>query len=210
MPITLVLADDHPLILSGLEQVLSPEKGFRTLALCADGHETLEAVGRHQPDVLVLDLCIPPKDGLAVMRELRTAALSTRVVVLTAAQNQEMVIEAMYLGARGVVLKQMAPRLLIECIRKVHAGGEWLETRAVGRILEHFRQRETRNNAGVLTRRELDVARMVARGLNNETIAEKLSMGEGTVKVHLHHIYEKLELDGRSALLIYGREQGWV
>ena len=211
MPITLVLADEHPLILIGLEQVFAREQDLRVLARCTNGQETLQATRRHRPDVLVLDLHLPGKDGLTVLHELRMAGFPTRVVVLTATRNGEEVIDAMRLGARGVVLKEMPPQRLIQCIRKVHAGGDWLETRTVGRILERIRGRETGTElgAGPLSRRELEVARLAARGLSNVAIAEMLSITEGTIKVHLHHIYAKLGLDGRLALLIYGRERGW-
>jgi DNA-binding NarL/FixJ family response regulator len=212
MPITLVAADHHPLILIGLEQLCSREEDLRVLARCADGHETLKAVHRHQPDILVLDFRMPHKDGLEVLREMRTAGLPTRVIFLTTALNNEKVMEAIRLGARGVVLKEMAPQFLIQCIRRVHAGGEWLETRAVGHILERMRrQQEAQTQCGTvgLTRRETEIARLVVQGLNNQAISKALSIGVGTIKVHLHSVYDKLNLDGRLSLLIYARDQ-WV
>ena len=111
----------------------------------------------------------------------------------------------------------MAPKLLVQCIRKVHAGGEWLETRSVGRLLGRIRQRRIRQrdikaqgDGGVLTRRELEILHMVARGLRNQAIGKRLSIGEGTVKVHVHHIYAKLKVTSRVALLLHAREKGWV
>lgn len=214
MSITMVLADDQPLILIGLEQVFAPEQDFRVLARCTNGQEALHATRQHRPDVLVLELHLPVKDGLLVLHELRIAECPTRVVVLTATpngRNGEEVIEAMRLGARGVVLKEMPPQRLIQCIRKVHAGGEWIETCSIGRILERIRGRESgvERSVEVLTARELEIARLAARGLSNEAMAKLLSIGVGTIKIHLHHVYDKLGLNGRLALLIYGRERGW-
>lgn len=210
MLITLVAADHHPLILIGLEQLCSREPDLRVLARCADGHETLEAVRTHQPDILVLDFRLPHKDGLDVLREMRMEGLLTRVVFLTAALNNEKVLEAIRLGARGVVLKEMAPQFLVRCIRKVHAGGEWLETHAMGHILERIRRQQEATQSGTvaLTRRETEIARLVAQGHSNQAISNALSIGVGTIKAHLHSVYDKLNLDGRLSLLIYARDQG--
>jgi len=212
VPIRLVLADDHPLILVGLEQLLSLEPDFTVLACCGTGAETLQAVRQHRPDVLVLDIRMPGKDGLGVLRELQEEEIPTRVVILTAALAEDELLEATRLGVRGVVLKEMAPRLLVRCLRKVHAGGEWLERHAIGCALEKLLQREAgaQRLAHVLTARELEIVRLVASGRHNREIAQQLSLSEGTVKLHLHHIYEKLKLDGRVALMLYAQSQGLV
>jgi DNA-binding NarL/FixJ family response regulator len=208
--VTLVLADNQPIILYGLEQLFAREQGFHVLVSCATGEETLKAVRRHRPAVLVLGLGLP---GLTVLRELRAEGLPTRVVVFSQPPLDEgQIAEAIHLGARGVVLKDMAPKLLVQCIRKVHAGGEWIETRSVARVLGRIRQREIKaqGDDAVLTRRELEVVHLVARGLSNKAIGKRLSIGEGTVKVHVHHIYAKLKVASRVALLLYAREKGWV
>ena len=126
--------------------------------------------------------------------------------------DEQEIAEAIRLGARGVVLKEMAPRLLLQCIRKVHAGGEWIETRSVTSLLGRIRQREIKaqGDGAVLTRRELEVVHLVARGLSNKAIGKRLSISEGTVKAHVHHIYAKLKLASRVALLLHAREKGWV
>ena len=131
MPITLVIADDHPLILDAMENLFRLEKDLKVVARCLDGDEALKAVRRHQPDILVLAIQMPAKDGLGVLREMRKEQLPTRVVVLTAALDDEGVTKAVRLGVRGLVLKELAPKLLVECIRKVHAGELWLEKRSV-------------------------------------------------------------------------------
>jgi two-component system, NarL family, nitrate/nitrite response regulator NarL len=212
LPIALVLADDHPLILAGLEQLFSLEHDFTLLARCMSGEETLQAVRQYRPDVLVQDIHISGKDGLTVLREMQREKLATKVVILTAALNGDEALEALRLGVRGVVLKEMAPQLLVQCIRKVHVGGEWLEKRSVGRALEKILRGESgaQQLARVLTPREMTIVRMVATGLRNKAIADSLSISEGTVKIHLHHIYEKLKVDGRIALICYAQHQGFV
>ena len=207
MPISLVLVDDHPLILDGLRSLFRQEADFDVVAECSNGAQALEAARRRQPDVLVLDLRMKEVDGLAVLRSIANEALPTRVVVLTAALDEDQVVEAIRLGAKGIVLKEMAPRLLVQCIREVHAGGEWLDIAPVGRALGHLLSREANEQALNLTDRELDVIRFVSKGLQNKDIASELGISEGTVKIHVHHIYAKLGLSNRVELAVYAREK---
>jgi DNA-binding NarL/FixJ family response regulator len=199
MPIRIVLADDHCLLLQGLELLLRQESDFQVLACCRDGEETLCAVRQYRPDVVILDILMPGKDGLAVLRELQREELPTRAILLTAALNEENMLEAMRLGVAGVMLKEMTVPLLIQCIRKVYAGDQWLEKRSISRALDKMLRREAdaRDIAKVLTPREIEVVRLVATGLRNKEIAERLTISEGTVKIHLHNSYEKLDVDSR-------------
>jgi DNA-binding NarL/FixJ family response regulator len=212
MPIRLVLADDHPLLLDGLENLFGLEQDIQVLARCGDGVETLRAVREHQPDILILDLRMPRMDGVAVLRAMKKEKLRTRVVLLTVALDEDEVLEAIRLGVRGVVLKEMAPQLMVQCVRKVHAGGEWLERTSVGRALEKMLRREAgaQHIAGLLTPREIEIVRLVASGRRNKAIAETLAISEGTVKLHLHNIYGKLGVDGRVALTLYAQNKGLV
>jgi DNA-binding NarL/FixJ family response regulator len=212
MTISLVLADDHRIVLDGLVQLFSLEQDFTILACCMNGEQALAAVRQHRPDILILDLRMPGKDGLAVLRALQQERLPTRTVLMTAALDEDEVLEAIRLGVRGVVLKDMAPPLLVQCVRKVHAGGEWLEKHSVARALEKLLKREAgvQQLAGVLTSREIEMVRMVASGLRNKQIAAKLSITEGTVKIHLHNIYEKLGVKGRTELILYAQDKGLV
>jgi DNA-binding NarL/FixJ family response regulator len=207
MPITLVLADDHPIVLEGLQQLLALEPDFEVLARCGDGEAALAAVRRHRPDILVLDLQMPVKNGLAVLRELRGEELPTRVVVLTASLGADDVLEAVRLGAQGLVLKDMASHLLVQCIRAVVAGERWLERKTMSGALERLMAREdaATRAAGLLTARELAVVRLVAKGRRNKEIARELAITEGTVKIHLHNIYKKLGVDSRIALTLWAQ-----
>ena len=208
--IRLVLADDHPLVLKGLAQLCREEPDFEVVAECTDGLEAVAAVRGRHPDVLVLDLRMPRVTGLDVLAQLQEDAVRPPVVLLTANLTDDEVLQAMRLGVRGVVLKEMAPALLVQCIRKVHAGGQWLEKESVGRALDRMLKQEEAHQRiqNLLTAREFEVLKLVISGLSNADVADRLCVSEGTVKSHLHTIYDKLELRGRMQLMLFAQENG--
>lgn len=212
LTIRLVLADDHPLILEGLQRVLEAETDCEIVARCANGREALEAVRRHTPDILILDSRMPVLDGPAVLRELVQERSPTRVILLAEAKDEEILQEAIHLGARGFLLKEMPLSSLPSCIRRVHAGERWLERRSASQALEKLLGRAAGARAieKLLTRREFEILRLLCQGLRNKEIAGALSIGEATVKVHLRHISEKLHVKGRMALLRYSEGRGLV
>jgi len=211
-PIHVVLADDHPLMLKAVDDLLRAEGGFAVDAQCPDGEAALRAVRVHRPDILVLDVRMPQRDGISVIRAIKSEQLPTRVVLLAAVLDDEQMLEATRLGVGGIVLKEMAPRFLIQCIRKVHAGEQWLERRTAARAFEMLLRREAgaREVGALLTAREIDVLRLTAEGLRNRLIAERLNVSEGTVKSHLHSIYQKIEVRSRAELIVYCREKGLI
>ena len=212
MPINIVLADDHPIVPDGLENLFRLEPDFRVVARCVNGEESLAAVRRHRPDVLILDIHMPRNDGLTVVRELRREKLQTQVVLLAAALEDEEVMEALRLGVRGMLLKELAPQMVIRCVRKVYAGEQWIEKQSFGRALDSLLRREAgeREAAGVLTPREIEMVRMVARGLRNKEMSEQLAISEGTVKIHLHNIYRKLKVENRVELILFAQSKRLV
>ena len=212
MAIRLVLADDHPLILNGLTGLFSFEADFEVLASCSNGDDALDEIRSQRPDVAVLDIRMPGLSGIEVARKVSDERLGARLVLLTAALEDEDMLDAVMLGIQGVVLKEMAPQFLVQCIRKVHAGEQWLERRSAKQALEKLLKREAggREVVGLLTQREIELVRMVAGGSRNREIADRLCISEGTVKVHLHNIYQKINVDGRVALLRYAQEKGLV
>ena len=209
MSITLILADDHPLILDGLENLFRVEKDFKVMARCLDGEEALVALRKHKPDILVLDIRMPGKGGLGVLQAMRDESLLTPVVLLTAAVDEEELVEAIRLGVRGLVLKELAPKLLVHCVREVYAGRLWLEQHSVSTALQKLLRRESARQeaAQLLTAREIEIVKHVAAGLRNIEIAKQLFITEGTVKIHLHNIYQKLNLDSRTKLTRYAQEK---
>jgi two-component system, NarL family, nitrate/nitrite response regulator NarL len=210
--IRLVLADDHPIVLHGLQQLFARQGDFTVVAACADGATAVDAVRTHRPDVLVLDLRMSPMNGLDVLRALAKERLQTRTVLLTAAITDEEVVESMRLGAMGLVLKEASPDALLDCVRRVDRGEQWIERETVTQAFKSVLKREAAaaNVSTPLTPREVEIVRMVAHGLRNKAIAERLSISEGTVKVHLHNIYEKLGVDGRLELVLCAQEKGLV
>lgn len=205
MKIRTVIADDHAIVLEGLEQILRLEEDIELVARCIDGEQALKTVRSFRPDVLVLDLRMPVMDGLAVLREIKREGLPTKVVLLTAGLDDDEMIKAVRFGVSGVILKVMASRLLIQCIRTVAEGGRWIEKDSEARPV----QRTTMDPHGTgLSPREIEVVRMVSRGMRNRQIAQELFISEATVKVHLHNVYEKLSLKSRVELGLFAREKG--
>ena len=212
MAITLVLADDHPIVLDGLEQLFRLEPDFEVVARCRNGEEALAALRNLQPDLLILDIRMPVLDGLEVLAAHELEKLPTRVIVLTAAIEPQQVLAALRHGVRGLVLKELAPELLVETARKVHAGEHCFDSAVVGQAVQSSALREEAANriGRLLTPREREILSMVASGLRNRAIGERLSISEGTVKLHLHHIYEKLSVDGRLELILYAQKHRLV
>ena len=210
--IRVVIADDHPLVLNGLDHLLQQHSEFQVLDRCSTGRHAIDAVRQHRPDILVLDLHLPDMTGLEVLRDLRGVDSPPRTVLLTAHLDEDEMIEALRLDVRGVILKEMTMKMLVECLRRVHAGGQWLEKDAAARAMAKLVRREAqaREVAGILTPREIEVVRHVARGGSNKEIAEKLFIAEGTVKIHLHNIYEKLKVNRRTELVHFASEHGLV
>ena len=210
--ISLVLADDHPIVLHGLCDLFEGEPGFKVVDRCANAADALRAVRRHGPDILVLDLRLPDQDGLTVLRTLKAEQLPTRTVILSAFVDERTLVEAVRLGAAGIVLKDSAPARLVECVRRVHAGNVWFDSQLMATSLDRtVREAEAwRTARAVLTDREVEIVRMVSKGLRNKAIAGALELSEGTVKVHLHNIFKKLNLQNRVELVRYAQDQGLV
>lgn len=212
MTIRIIVADDHPFILDALDQLFRGEADCEVVARALNGEEALRAVEKYQPDVLVLDVRMPQVDGIELLRILHERQMTTRVVLLTASLDDARLLEAFRLGACGLVLKESAPRLLVQSVRQVSNGEQSWNGKAIAGALRLVLQREQAVAAAssTLTPREVEVTRMVAAGLRNKEIAARLEITEGTVKFHLHGIYEKLQIDGRYALMNYARDHGLV
>jgi two-component system nitrate/nitrite response regulator NarL len=201
--IRIALVDDHPITLAGLHSLLSGERDFTVVARCVDGYDAVRAIRTYEPDVLVVDQDMPVLDGVALLKQLRTSGDQTPVVLLATANNQKLT-EALSFEVEGIVFKHSDPKHLIRCLREVHAGRRWLDSSlssysdlaAGGPVLDN-----------TLTRRQIEVARAAVSGLSNKELAQRLGVSEGTIKNHLHAIYERLQLDGRLALLLYLKEK---
>lgn len=212
MSITVIAADAHPIFLMGLEQLFSTEMDMTLLARCSTAVETLREVQRHNPDILLIDVHLPDRNGMALISDLKNSSLKVKVVILSHALNEEQTVEALRLGVQGVVLKTMPKHLLVQCLHKVAAGGVWMEKESIGLAFEKMLRREAgmRRLATILTPRETEVMGQVAQGLSNRQIAKGLHVTEGTIKIHIHNIYGKLGINNRVDLTLYAQKKGVV
>jgi DNA-binding NarL/FixJ family response regulator len=205
-----IIADPHPVFLLGMEQLLRSEADFTLLGCCTTKEEALRKIQEEAPDLLILNPLLRDRTGLELIRELRERKLPIRIVVLAAALDDEQTIEIMRLGVQGMLLKNMSTTLLLQCLRKVAAGGQWLEQKSLNQAFEKLLHREAgiRRVATILTEREIEIMRLVAQGLSNLEIGERLVIGEGTVKAHVHNIYSKLGIKNRVDLTLYAQKKG--
>jgi len=210
MSVTVVATDPHPIFLLGLEQLFSTEMNMSLLAGCSTAAETLREVQRHNPDILMIDIRLPDRNGMELISELKNSSLKVKVVILAHALDEEQTIEALRLGVQGVVLKTMPKHLVVQCLHKVAAGGIWMEKESIGLAFEKMLRREAgmRRLATILTQRETEVMGQVAQGLSNRQIAEELHVTEGTIKIHVHNIYGKLGINNRVDLTLYAQKKG--
>jgi two-component system response regulator NreC len=207
-PITVVLADDHEVVRSGLRMLLESEAGIEVVAESGDVPSTLSEVELRRPDVLVLDLHMPGEPSLPAIPRLRERSPDTRVVVLTAQRDPSFAGEAMRVGVAGYVPKEAAGRQLVRAIRMAAEGKTYLEPTLGARLAADAAA--ARRSAPELTERELEVLRLIARGHTNREIAERLFLSVRTVEGHRARIQRKLGRSRRSDLVEYVVERGLV
>ena len=203
--IRVLMADDHAIFRDGLRKLLDGEEDISIVGEASNGNECIRMLTKLKPDILLLDLRMPDKDGLTLLEEMNFDTMTSRVIVLTATEDDRDVVRAMRLGARGVVLKQSASDLLIKSIRKVAGGEIWLDKRMTSEVMKAFaKSTETgRREKPLLSDREKEIVQLVAQGYRNREIGEKLFISEQTVKNHLHNIFDKLGVSDRLELALY-------
>jgi DNA-binding NarL/FixJ family response regulator len=204
--IKILIADDHAIFHDALRKLLDLEEEITIVGEAHDGAECIMMLGELRPDILLLDLRMPDKNGLSVLEELNFNTLSTHVIVLTAAEDDRDVVRAMRLGARGVVLKESAIALLVKSIHRVHAGEIWLDSRMTAEVISAFSASSKSDAPGgkpLLSDREMEVVQLVAEGFHNREIGEKLFITEQAVKNHMHNIFDKLGVSDRLELMLY-------
>jgi len=192
--IRILVADDHAIFRDGLRKLLEAADEIQIVGEASNGVECVKMLGKLKPDILLLDLRMPEKDGLGVLEEVNFDSLPTRVIVLTAAEDDRDVVRAMRLGARGVVLKQSASDLLVKSIRMT------------AEVIDAFKKSAEsgqRREKPLLSDREKEIVQLVAQGFRNREIGEKLFISEQTVKNHLHNIFDKLGVSDRLELALY-------
>jgi len=213
-PIRIVIADDHPIFRDGLRRLLESEPDLKVIGEAQDGAEAVKLARQLRPEILLLDLAMPRHPGLEALRELSsTSGSSVRVILLTAAAEKAQIVEALQLGARGVVLKDSATQLLLKAIHTVMTGEYWVGRESVSNLVQYLRTlvqssgEEARQKKFGLTPRELEIVSTVVAGYSNKEIAEYCKISEDTVKHHLSNIFDKLGVSTRLELALFAVNQ---
>ena len=202
----ILIADDHPLMLSGLEAVLR-DTPYQVVVKARDGVELLNLLPTARPDIMIVDINMPGRNGIEVLRTLRSKGDRRPVVLLTADLHDDALADALDLDVNGIILKEGAETLLITCLDQVARGGRWIDGGIVQRALDIARKGAVdRGPLAQLTVRERAIAQLVGQGLRNREIGQELGLTEGTVKVALHRIYEKLGIETRVELAMLARD----
>jgi len=204
--IRVLIADDHAIFREGLRKLLEAEADITVVGEAKSGSECVALAEKLKPDIVLLDLKMPEKDGLAVLGDLAGKESATKVVVLTASEDERDFVEAVRRGARGIVLKQAPSEHLVDGIRRVHTGEVWIDQRVTAGVLKAMAEgpaATTTREKPLLTDRERQVVHLVCQGLRNKEIADKLFISEQTVKNHLHNIFDKLGVSDRLELALY-------
>ncbi len=210
----ILIADDHPIFRDGLRRLLESERGFKVVGEACDGVEAVEFVRKLRPEILLLDLAMPRRHGLEALREISNGnSVPVRVILLTAAAEREQIVEALQLGARGVVLKDCGTEILMKSIRSVLAGEYWVGREPVLNLVQYLRglmdssTKISRQRRFGLTPRELDIVSAVVAGYANREIAEHFKISEDTVKHHLSNIFDKTGVSTRLELALFAVNQ---
>jgi DNA-binding NarL/FixJ family response regulator len=211
MSLRIVIVDDHLIVLDGLRRMIETEEDLRVVATCRSAFHAIEVIDGEQVDLVVVDLRMPGMSGLEFIHYIRTLRPDLPIVVLTADISDENLAIAMQYRVNGIVLKEQAPTVFLNCIRTVATGGTYFTDRNLVCALDSLRERDFQYNSllQALTPREVEVSRLAADGLRSRAIGDELGISPGTVKLHLHSIYGKLGISTRVELANLAKRQ-WL
>ena len=207
----ILLCDDQAVIRDGLEMLLNLEKDFQVVGAAADGAEAVEFAAQKQPDLILMDLKMPIMNGIEATREIRAKFPNIKILVLTTYDDDEWVFDAIRAGASGYLLKDTPRQKIVEAIRGTMSGKSYVDPAVAGKLLNQVASKQTQPTSILtdkLTERELDVLRLVAKGINNSEIAAQLHLSEGTVRNHVSAILEKLNVSDRTQAAVIAIQHG--
>jgi DNA-binding NarL/FixJ family response regulator len=203
LPIRILVADDHLVYRIGIRNLIGSESGFEVVGEASDGMQAIELYRRLRPDVLLLDLRMPQKSGIEVVQAVRKESGDAHILIVTSYQTEEEVFQVLQAGALGYILKDTGREMLIQAIRSVHAGARWVSPT----IQRQFTDRVLRQQ---LTLREMEILRLLARGLTNREIANVCNISASTVKNHVNNLLAKLEVADRTEAVSFCLTRGIV
>lgn len=210
--VRILLADDHPIVLSGLKNLLAAEPDLELVGEATSGLEALKQVNEKLPDVAVLDVTMPGLNGIALTKRLQTESPSVRVLLLTFHEDRAYLRQALDAGARGYILKRAAAENLVQAIRAVCVGGLYVDPMIAGRFFEKAPRRRGKQTEAVTepTERETEVLKLAALGFTNKEIARQLEIGIKSVETYKSRGADKLGLKTRAEIVRYAAAQGWL
>lgn len=207
----ILLCDDQAVIRDGLEMLLNLEEDFQVVGAAQDGAEAVELAAQKQPDLILMDLKMPVMNGIEATREIRVKFPGIKILVLTTYNDDEWVFDAIRAGASGYLLKDTPRQKIVEAIRGTMEGKSFVDPAVAGKLLSQVASKQTQPTsilADKLTGRELDVLRLIAKGINNSEIAARLHLSEGTVRNHVSAILEKLGVSDRTQAAVIAIQHG--
>jgi two-component system nitrate/nitrite response regulator NarL len=197
---SVVIADRHPVVLHGLSNVLGAHRDFNIVACCSDGTSCIEALRNLAPDIVILDVSMPGVTWLEILSIVNSENLSTRLVFFTASNEDYELVMAAAAHGYSVISKDVALEVLVQSLRQVAEGQRLLPLPSSEQTISREQSASTENALTTLTDRERQIMRLVSEGLSNKEIGRRLNIADGTIKVHLHHIFQKLEISNRTVL----------
>ncbi len=204
--IKVLLADDHPLILEGLKKILDLEPDIEVVGLACNGLEAIQMVEKYKPNVVLLDINMPEYDGIRACTEITEKIPDTKIIALTVCEEEEKVVKILKAGAKGYFLKDVNPDKLLDAVRNVVKGQSFIHPKIADKVLSQLTDivnNKDKKKEHPLTIREIEVVKLIAEGLTNKEIAQKLFISEKTVKNHITNILRKLELRDRTQAALW-------